>query len=61
MEYVALLFQIPFKTPRSGSFPTVFCISPLFANEQWQYLLFAMHAYKRLVNLCIFLVFPVVP
>ncbi|CAJ0572387.1 unnamed protein product, partial [Mesorhabditis spiculigera] len=38
---------IPFREPVYERHEVVTCIAPLFANEQWQYALFAAHTYKR--------------
>ncbi|CAI4225285.1 unnamed protein product [Auanema sp. JU1783] len=39
--------QIPFTTPNYMRREVVTCIAPLFANEQWQFFLFAVHTYRR--------------
>ncbi|CAJ0954902.1 unnamed protein product, partial [Mesorhabditis belari] len=39
--------NIPYRLPEYRKYDVVTCVAPLFANEQWQYALFAAHTYKR--------------
>ncbi|CAJ0571888.1 unnamed protein product, partial [Mesorhabditis spiculigera] len=39
--------MIPYRIPNYRKHGVVTCIAPLYANEQWQYALFAAHLYRR--------------
>ncbi|CAJ0567374.1 unnamed protein product, partial [Mesorhabditis spiculigera] len=39
--------MIPYRIPSYRKHGVVTCIAPLYANEQWQYALFAAHLYRR--------------
>uniref|UniRef100_A0A1I7XHK0 Uncharacterized protein n=1 Tax=Heterorhabditis bacteriophora TaxID=37862 RepID=A0A1I7XHK0_HETBA len=39
--------KIPINSPVTKKHDVVTCISPLFANEQWQFTVLAAHTYKR--------------